>query len=216
MDAAEGVALRRKQALENGGMLRIHGKDGRVMLLRKAHDHGTGSDKRLLVGQGDDLAGLDGGYGRRQAAEAYHGGHYDIDVVPRYKVTGRLYAGEYLDAVGLQGVGHLAVMRLVADDNAVGVELPRLGDEQFSTIVGCKKLYLKEIRVLAHHVECLSPYRSGRSEYSYPPLHQKTMYLAGSTTSPRYHNSKRRCSSPSTEPPTRAIGVPEDTRSPVL
>ena len=47
-------------------MLAVHGNDLHAALRRAGHDDGAGADQRLLVGQRDALAGVDGGKRRQQ------------------------------------------------------------------------------------------------------------------------------------------------------
>ena len=72
------------QALENGGMLAVHGHERGSMASDEARDQVSGHDKRLLVGQGYCLSSFDGLYGREEAAVAHHGGYHRVDTAVRH------------------------------------------------------------------------------------------------------------------------------------
>ena len=109
-------------------------------------------------------------YCRRKSAEAHHRGEHDVDIVAADKVADRLHTCKYLDIMGLQRVGNFLVSVFVAYDHIVRVKLYGLTYQQLCAVVGCKQFHFEQVPVQAYHIESLSSYGSGRSEYRYPSL----------------------------------------------
>ena len=72
-DALEFPAVAALQALEDRRVFRVHRHDLRPGLSGPGHDQRAGTDQGLLVGQGDPLAGVDGGQGGGQTGDAHQG-----------------------------------------------------------------------------------------------------------------------------------------------
>ena len=101
-DLAQLPLLPAHQALEDGGMLRIHRHDLRPLLRRPGHDDVPGADQGLLVGKGNALSLVDGGQGGLQAHRAGYGGDHAVRLLHGGGLNQPLHAGAHLDV----RVGH--------------------------------------------------------------------------------------------------------------
>ena len=165
--AFDFVALRGQQALEDGGMLRVHRQYHRAVLAHGPGDYASGGHKGLLVGERDYLARLEGGEGRPQTAEAHHGSYHDVHLRLPDELAEAVDSRPDLDAAGLERFGHLAVARLVADHHVGGVEFDRLADQQVDAAACGYEFDFEQVGMTAHHVESLCPDRTGGAEYCY-------------------------------------------------
>ena len=120
-EVAEGAAARREddfphavrrhalQGLEDGAMFTIGGRHGRAVLFEEREDGRAAGDQSLLVREGDVLAGLDGGHGRRQPRGAHDARHHNIGALRRGAGRRRVgaavdFEGRAVDARGLQSL----------------------------------------------------------------------------------------------------------------
>ena len=161
-------ALAAPEALEDGGMLAVHGDDLRAAAVRLVHHQLAGAHQRLLVGQGDGFMGLDGVDGGRQSGKAYHGGQYHINGDGFHYFIERLLAGIDLH------VGHVAhqslqlvVTLFVGNDDGGRLELMGLLSQQFYLVIGCQAINLIEVAVFSDNLQGLCAYRPRRAEDSY-------------------------------------------------
>ncbi len=124
------------QALEDGGVLRVHGHDLRAALSGPGHDHVAGADQGLLVGQGDALFRVNGRQRRLQAHRAGHRRHDAVRLRQRGRLDQAAHAGAHADIrIGhgdLEGLGRL----LVIDRHKGRMKLPRLLLQQIDLPVG--------------------------------------------------------------------------------
>ena len=160
----EFVSLGGEQALEDGRMLGIYREDGGVAGPGPLHHQGSGSYQGLLVGQGDDLARLDGRQGGAQAAESNHGSNDDIHPVGCGQAASRVDAAEYLAVRIGQGVADLGIFVGIADDDVVDVKLARLFDQQVTAVVGGNEFHVETVRMLPDHIQGLAADGPGGTE----------------------------------------------------
>ena len=145
-------------------MLRVDREDGRSVLAGQRHHEASCGHKGFLIGQGDGLAGLDGGDGGLQPAESDHRGEHDVDLRVLEQFADGVDAGKYLYIKWIESSGHFVVEVRVADDHARGVETAGLLDEQPAVVVGGEEFHLEAVFVLTDYVEGLGADRTGGAE----------------------------------------------------
>ena len=114
------------QALEDGGMLRIHRDDLRPLLRRPGHNDVPCADQGLLIGQGDALLGIDGGQGGLQAHRAGHGGDHAVRLLHGSSPDQPLNAGAHLNIRVGHGDLELPGGLLIVYRHELGVQSPGL------------------------------------------------------------------------------------------
>ena len=149
------------------------------MFARGLFDDGPGCDEGFFVGEGDDLAGLEGGEGGPEAAEADHGADDDVYVVHADQVAEAIHASPDFDAVGLEGLVDLCVAGFVADDDVGRVKFDGLLDEQVRAAAGGEEDDFEEVAVLPDDVQRLGADGSGGSEDGYLSFHLETDETGG-------------------------------------
>ncbi len=138
-----------------------------MVLRHETEDELTGYDERLLVGQTNLLARLDGVDGRLESGETHHGGQYGVDGAGLDDVVERLPTGIHLHVgVAEQGFEFL-VVGLIGDDDRVGVELPRLLRQFLHAVVGSQTVGFEAVGVLRDDVERLRSDGAGAAEDAY-------------------------------------------------
>ena len=144
------------EALEDGAVLAIDGQQRHLVLQAEAGDEFAGHNERLLVGQGDGLACLDGADGGAQTAEAHKGRQHDVHRPHLHHLAEGVGSRIDLYRFVLQGLADVVVLAFVGDDHALGPELLGLPDEQVSVGTGRQHVCLEEVRVLGDDFERLS------------------------------------------------------------
>ena len=135
-DLAQFPLLPAHQALEDGGMLRIHRDDLRSLLRRPCHDDIAGADQGLLVGQGDALFPVDGGQSGLQAHRAGHGRDHTVCLLHGGGPDQALHAGANLDVRVGHGDPELSGSLLIVYRHKLGVQPPGLLLQQVDLPVG--------------------------------------------------------------------------------
>ncbi len=133
-DPPDGLRRARLEGLVDGTVLRVDRHDLAAALGPGGGHHRAGGDQALLVGQGQALAGFQGGDGGRQPGETDDGVEHDVDLGPRRQ------PGQHSGVVGGtagQELRHAELRRLIGEQG--GVPCP-------------------------HDVERLRPDRPGRTE----------------------------------------------------
>ena len=111
------------QALEDGGVLAVHGQQLDAVLCHRLCDQMAAGDKALLVGKGQIMAALNGGQAGTQTGDAHHTVQHHIRAVQRSQLLQPLRAGEQLGRIcpacqrsvqlcGGVRVGHADVFRV--------------------------------------------------------------------------------------------------------
>ena len=115
------------EALENGGVLGVHGHDLRTRRIRRVHHQLPGTHQGLLVGQGDAFLFLDGGQGRLEPHHAHHGGDHGV----RLRHRGSLLQG--IKAPQDPGIRVLQAHRQVTGGSLIGED--RQGGAEFAGLL---------------------------------------------------------------------------------
>ena len=148
-------------ALENGRVLAVDGQDGCVIFVGQLANQFTGYDQRLLVGQANLLAGLDGMNGGRESGKSHHGGEYHVDRLCLYYFVECLLSGiDFHIGVG-QCFFQLFVVGLVGNDDCRRMKLACLLGKQFPSAVGRQRIGLVAVAVFTDDVERLCADASG-------------------------------------------------------
>ena len=139
-----------------------------MILLGQLQDELAGHDERLLVGQGDGLACLDGMDGGREAGEADHGGEHHVDGACLHDFVEGTRSGIHFH-VGqvVHEAAQLVVVLLVGDDDGGGAELMGLLGQQRYAVVGGEAIDFVEVAVLLDDLEGLRAYGAGGAENGY-------------------------------------------------
>ena len=135
-DLAQLPLLPAHQALEDGGMLRIHRHDLCPFLRRPGHDDVPGTDQGLLVGQGNALFPVDGGQGGLQAHRAGYGGDHAVRLLHGGGPDQALHAGAHLNVRVGHGDFELLGGLLIVYRHEPGVQPPGLLLQQVDLPVG--------------------------------------------------------------------------------
>ena len=168
-DPAESTLGHALQTLEDGGMLGIGGEHVDAMLLDEGEDDGTAADQRLLVGQGNVLAQLDGRDGGLQTGRADDAGHDRV---------GRVDGGDGVDALGsvedlghgtrisrrLEAIGHLLGGLGGRHGHDLGLVLGHLLGHQFGIAAGAQGVDDEVVGTGIDNVEGLRADGTGRSQ----------------------------------------------------
>ena len=139
-----------------------------MVLLCQLENQLAGHDQRLLVGQGNGLAGLDGVDGGREPGKADHRREHHVDGTCLDNLVEGLRTGIDLH-VGqvVHQPPQLVVARLVGNDHGGRLELMGLPGQQFHLIVSCQAVDLVEVTMLADDLERLGAYRPRGAENGY-------------------------------------------------
>jgi len=175
----DGVLPGAEEALEDGGVFGVDGQDDAAVFARGLRDDGAGGDEGFFVGEGDDFAGLEGGEGGPEAAEADHRADDDVDAVHSDEVAEAVDACPDFDAVGLEGFVDGFVAGFVADDDVGRVKLDGLPDQQVGAAAGGEEDDLEQVAVLPDDVQRLGADGSGGSEDGYLSFHLETDETGG-------------------------------------
>ena len=143
MNLLYGIVAGSQKALEDGRMLGIDGNDRGAVFARESHHQGTGGNEGLFIGKSDDFSGLNGCESGLEPAEADHRGNYYVNVFGAGERTEAIDPGKYLNRLVCKSVGHLAVMRFVADDHVVDLEFPCLLYQKVCAVVRRNQFNLK-------------------------------------------------------------------------
>ena len=137
-------------------MLAINGQDGHLVFGRQLAYQFASHHQRLLVGQTNFLARLDGVYGGVQAGEAHHSGEHHINGVGLYNLTQGLGTSIHLDVGAIsEQFFQAGIVGIVSNDHGGGVKLSGLFSQLLYPIVGRKAVNLKAVGVLSDNVERL-------------------------------------------------------------
>ena len=154
------VASRCKQTLEDGGVLGVNREDFALVAPERFDYDGTCRHKGFLVGEGDCLAGFQGGERRPEAAEAHHRAYNYVHAALAHEIAQAGDASPNLAAAALESLGDLGIAPLVADDDIGGVEFAGLGDEGVHAAARRDEFDLKEVAMLPDDIQGLGPYGS--------------------------------------------------------
>ena len=88
------------QALEDGGVLAVHGQQLDAVLCHCLCDQMAAGDKALLVGKGEVVAALDGGQAGPQTGDAHHTVQHYVRAIHGRQFLQALRAGQQLGRVG--------------------------------------------------------------------------------------------------------------------
>ena len=135
-DLLNGVVELPGDALVNGAVFRIHGVDVHAFVARGVHHDFACDHEGLFVGEGDVLSGVDGAEGGLEACGADHGREDHVNAVDFDNLLERFRATVDLDAVVEQGVVDFLPLRVITNDDHVGLEFLGLGNEQFRVAMG--------------------------------------------------------------------------------
>ena len=130
------------QALEQGGVLRVHGVDFGPVVLGFLQHQRPGADQRLLVGQADPLALPDGSQGRPQARHPHQGGDGRVGGGDGGRLQHPLQAAEDLDVGVGQPDPQVGGGFFVRQGGQGGPVLPGLLLHQLDAGVGRQRRYL--------------------------------------------------------------------------
>ena len=134
-------------------------------------DESDEASKRLLVGQRELLARLDGGHRGRQTRIAHQGVDHHFGVSASGDLRHGLLSGVNLRVGVRKCFAQGGVMALVGDHNRVGVEFPGLLREFFPVAVRREDAGFEAVGVLADDVERLHADRTGRTQYGKSLFH---------------------------------------------
>ena len=165
-ERAEGAAAGRQdeffywayfahEALEDGAVLAIDGQQRHLVLQAEAGDEFAGHDERLLVGQGDGLARLDGADGGAQTAEAHKGRQHDVHRPHLHHLAEGIGSRIDLYRFVLQGLADVVVLALVGNHHARGLIRLGLPDEQVGIPSSRQHVCLEEVAVLGDDLKRL-------------------------------------------------------------
>ena len=138
-------------ALEDGGVFAVDGKNGHMMFLCQATNQLTSHDKRLLIGQTDFLARTDSMKGGRKTGETDHGGEHHVDRVSLDNLIQGLTSGVHLH-IGqvFKQVLQRLIVTLVGDDHGGRMKLTCLFSQQSISTVGGQAVDLIAVRMLGN------------------------------------------------------------------
>eukprot|EP00968_Pinguiococcus_pyrenoidosus_P021137 scaffold2679_cov251-Pinguiococcus_pyrenoidosus.AAC.9 len=158
-DLAEAVGRQALHALKDGAVLGVGGDHVHPRLLQQRQDHRPARDERLLVGQGDVLAGLDGSHRGDEAGTAHDARDHRIRGGHRRHRHRALLAsqerGHLLHLALLAKAAQLRDLLRVLDGHHLRPELLDLVRQQLQ-VAACRQAHDAEvIRPLPHDVQRL-------------------------------------------------------------
>ena len=168
--SGQGVPL---QALKNGGVLGIRRQQPTAAALQFGQNHRSSGDQRLLVGQGQILAGPDGGQGGQQAGATDDAGDDQLGAGPGGHLTNSLPAPQQLGQArrplaGLQGRQPLLQLpesaRIGQGNGLRGVALDLL-DQQCQVVAGAQGHHPEAIRKLSDDFQGLGADGAGGAQH---------------------------------------------------
>jgi hypothetical protein len=145
------------EALEDGGMLRVYGKDIGIVFMCGGHHYRPRRNEGFLICKGYAFPGFQGSQSGFKPAEANHGGNYDVDIGTLYKGAGGIDSA--VDIPSGESVTERRIQILTANYNFRNIEFQSLLCKKFRTAVGRYHLNLEQVRVLTHNVQRLGAYR---------------------------------------------------------
>ena len=151
-----GAAL---EALEDGGVLRIHRHDLRPVCIRRVHHQLAGADQRLLIGQGDALLLPDGGQGGLQPHHTHHGGDHRVRLGADGGLQQGLRPAQNADVRVRQAHRQVLCRRLVCQHRQPRAEFSRLGLQPLRVGIGGEGGHPQP--QLLRHVQRLPPDGAG-------------------------------------------------------
>ena len=154
-----------REALEYGRMLRVDRQDRSPVFGRHAHDVFAAHHERLLVGQGQFLAGAERRDRGGEARIAHQGIDHDLGAAGRRDLGHGLLAGVDLGVGVGQRVAQRGIAVLVGDDDRVGIEFAGLLCEQLPAAARREDAGFEEFGILAHDVERLHADRARGTQY---------------------------------------------------
>ena len=163
-DLFDGVVKLPRNALVDGAVFRIHGVDVHAFVAGSVHHQFAGHHEGLFVGQRNVLACVDGPKGGLESGRANHGSEHHVDAVDFDDLFEGFCTAVDFDAVVEQGVVDLLPLRVVADDDRVGLEFFRLRDQQIGVAMGRQDFHVKGVLLFTHHLERLGANGPGRAE----------------------------------------------------
>ena len=172
---AEGAAGRGEQdarhlvfpftvkTLENGGMLRIHGKELYAFLLCQRDNDMSRTDQRFLVGKRDVLSRFNGLNGRPDADHADHCAQRDIRLFHTGSFNQSLHAGHHTNVrIGKTSL-QLRCLFFVINTDKPGMKFPRLLFQKID-VFQCRKTGYLQVAVFADHFQRLGTDGTGRAQ----------------------------------------------------
>ena len=128
-EVADGGGRLVIEALEDGGVLAVHGEDADAVLAGLVHHDLAGHDEDFLRGNGDVLARANGSECGLQAGGADDGDEDDVGLGHRGELQQAFVAGVDLD-LGAEGGPEFVRLRGVGERDGGGLILEGLGEEQ--------------------------------------------------------------------------------------
>ena len=119
------------------------------------HHAGAAHHERLLVGQRELLARLDGRHRGSESGVAHQGVHHHVRAASGRDLRHGLLSGIYFGVGSRECVAQLRVVLFVGDHRRVGVEFPGLSGQSFPVAVGREDADLEAAGVFAGDVERL-------------------------------------------------------------
>lgn len=160
----DGVRRLADEALEERGVLAVHGQHGRLVRLHEVAHERARHDERLLVGEGDRLACADRRERRAQPGEPDDGRDHDLHGARRRRRRHPLRPDHHLHAEaaerGTQGSG----FRLVPDHDELRPERAGLLGEERGVAVRGEGDDAEPVREEPDDLERLRPDRARRAE----------------------------------------------------
>ena len=165
------------QALEDGRVLAVNGKDVYVILCGKAAYQFASHYERLLVGKTDGLAGADGMDGRRKTGISHHRREHHVHG------SGLNYLVQSLRTCIHLNVGHVSEQRLevlvivfVGYYHSGWSELACLLGKHLVAVVCREAIHLIKVAMLFNHIQGLCADATGGAKDTYLFLHKYSFY----------------------------------------
>ena len=165
------------QALEDGRVFAVNGKDVYVILCGKAAYQFASHDERLLVGKADGLAGTDGMDGRRKAGISHHRREHHVHGSSLNNLVQSLRSCIHLN------VGHVSEQRLevlvivlIGYNDSGRSELACLLGKHFVAVVCREAIHLIKVAMLFYNIQGLCADTTGGAKDTYLFLHKYSFY----------------------------------------
>ena len=166
-EALDRVARLADEALEQRRVLRVDRDDDGAGPRGGGLDERAGHDERLLVGEGDRLAGLGGRERGAEAGGPDDGRDHDVDLGRLGELTDGVGAGGDLDVGVGEGVAEVPEAGLVGDHGALGTNAAGLLREFLPARAGRERRDPELVREERGDLERLDADRARRAEHGH-------------------------------------------------
>ncbi len=162
-----GVTNLAREALEDGGVFGVNGKNGGTVTVSKLVDEFSCDDEGLLIGESDGLACFDGTDGGEEPCVTDHGGEDNLDGSCLNGLADGVATSIDLDGEVGEGTLQQLVFRFIGNDDSIGEEAAGLLDEQLDIAPCREEIRLIEVGVFGNDRKGLRPDGASGTEYRY-------------------------------------------------